>query len=175
MLIGEVYRKLPKMIAPEGDSTADWSPLDIEDLATADAFGALRYLPRSRFLLPVLRGAKRASDGAALSPAVLDAVEKGAWELDLCFWPGYQAVKHFPEAFAWAFDRDLGEWNEVRSVEPDVVIEGRGPTAPALLVFVECKFRGSELGADPSQLARQYWVGRRLVEEARAGGRDLDF
>jgi hypothetical protein len=56
----------------------------------------------------------------------------------------------------------IGSYGEEGSTEPDLVIE-----MPSLLFFIEAKY-GSPLGADYTQLAREYIIGR---SEAQQGGR----
>ena len=179
MLIREIYRKLPKMTATDASGGGEWRAEDQEDILVSEAFGALRYLPRRRFLKRLLERIRRVSDGEKLQNSLLSGIENHPSSFDILFWPGYSVPTDFPENFAWSWDRDVKQFTPIRSVEPDCVItpsRGARVSGPLPLVFVEAKWKGSDLGSDCSQLARQYMAGIKMeLDESAIYGREVSF
>jgi len=174
MLTGELYRKLPKVSNPADPSRGELSLLDLEDVIVADAFGGFRYLPRL-FLAGLLAKARRTSDGAPVPEAILKTINDAPWSVDFSFWPAWSVLSDF----AWSGGNDLGGWSRVRSCEPDVVVattqEALRNQRQGVLLVMEAKWIGSELGTDVSQLAREYACGMKLAREMEASGCKVDF
>lgn len=163
-MTGDLIRKLPRFVDPSGEPGTELNLLGMEDALVSDAFGALRFLNRG-FLVRALRGAKRSLDEAPMPDWVFDAILADPWGIDMSFWPSWQAPLDFPDGFAW-------------SCEPDVVI---GPSTAGpwkgkrVLIVIEAKYLGSELGSDVSQLAREYFCGMKTASGLASVGREVDF
>ncbi len=113
----------------------------IEDLLTADVFGAYRYLPAEFGILPLLAGAT-SSDGITLQ----------AWarERDIP-WSDIEAARiHFWPAFG--------------DKEPDLLVELNTPSECPLLVLVEAKLHSDQHEIDGrSQIG--YYGGQLLDDD----------
>jgi hypothetical protein len=160
MLNAEIFRKLPRMVAPSDQGDNEWRPEDQEDLLTMDAIGALSLLPRSVALRRFLERVKRVSDGEPIAKEVLDSIRGRLDELAFKFWPSFEVEGGFSS----------------NSVEPDVQIslpaakqrDGRS----GFMILLEAKWTASALGGDISQLARQYWTLRKLSDGSRGLAKD---
>lgn len=183
MLIAELYAKLPDFVRPGGSAAETWRPQDQEDLLTADGLGVLRYLPRQLFLLEVLRRARRVSDRKPLVevfPEPMKRAESESSGLELLFWSAMSSERWLPAQFARVRADDGRGWLPVTWTEPDLLIRPQdidsGNPAPPFVVMVEAKYKGSDLGDDPSQLAREFVVAERMASRARASRRStLEF